>query len=412
VTSDLALLVLLIILSAVFSGAEIALTSLSPAKVRAMKGEKKFASSAIVRLKKKPQNLLVTILIGNNIVNILATVIATLWGLQVFGDNAAGIVTGGLTFIILVFGEITPKTFAQKFAEPFSRVVAYPLLWLIFVLWPIIWIFEKYIAGLMKLLKAEKSFHSLSEEELLAMVDMSTEEGVIEEHEQELIENVLEFDATTVEEVMTIEKNIECLEASTSINDAAHFIITHSHSRIPVYEKDLNNIIGILTVHDILRLTHHATKKEKIADLDFSKVILVPKTKTINALFKEFKKRRQHIAMVVDEHGKTVGLVTLEDILEEIVGEIVDEIDEEKTRLHKIDNVTWETPGDTPIEDVNDVLGIQLDFPEHQTVGLLILKELNRFPKHGEKIPYHGVEFQVKDMSRKKIEKVIITKLN
>ena len=180
-SSDLVLLIFLIILSGVFSGAEIALTTLSPAKVRAIKDDGKFASKAIVKLKKKPQNLLVTILIGNNVVNILTTVIATLWGVRVFGSNEVGIITGVLTFIILVFGEITPKTLAQKFAEPFSRILAYPLLWLTRLLWPIVWIFEKYISGLMKALKLEKSFHSLSEEELLAMVDISTEEGVIEE---------------------------------------------------------------------------------------------------------------------------------------------------------------------------------------------------------------------------------------
>ncbi|PIZ74576.1 hypothetical protein COY07_00390 [Candidatus Peregrinibacteria bacterium CG_4_10_14_0_2_um_filter_43_11] len=410
-SSDLILLLFLIFLSGIFSGAEIALTSLSVTKVRTIKKDGKFASKAIFKLKRKPENLLVTVLIGNNIVNILATVIATIWGVRVFGDNVIGVITGALTLVILVFGEITPKTFAQKFAEPFSRVVAYPLLWLTILLWPITWIFEKYISGLMKLLKVDKSFHSLSEEELLAMVDMSTEEGVLEEHEQELIENILEFDETMVEEIMTIEKNIEAIEVSKSIQEAAHFFVNHSHSRIPVYKGSLDNVIGILTVHDILRLIHQADKTKNLSKFPFTPVIVVPKTKSISDLFREFQRRHQHIAVVVDDRGQTVGLVTMEDILEEIVGDISDEQDCDAKLVHRVDNVTWEASGEATIEMINEAMDVELDYPEHQTVSLLILEELKRFPRQGEKLSYEHLIFQVTAMSKKRIEKVLIVKL-
>ena len=377
-----------------------------------MRGDRKFGSNAIRKLKKKPHDLLVTILIGNNLVNIFATVVATFWGINAFGDNAIGIVTGVLTFVILVFGEITPKTFAQKFAESYSRLIAYPLLLLTYILFPIIWLFDKFIQGLMKLLNVEHPIHTTSEEELLAMVDIGREEGVFEEGEQELIENVLEFSETTVEEIMTIERDIKAIENKTPIKEMVHYFVEHGHSRIPIYKEDINNIVGIMNVHDILRLLHEGLEEQSVEKIQYNPVIVVPKTKSIHQLFKEFQNRRQHIAIVVDERGETIGLVTMEDILEEIVGDIVDEHDKEEKTIFPVGKNEWEMSAETSIEDINEALDIELSYPEHQTIGLLILETLNRFPKQGEKIEYEGLEIQVKVMGKKKIETVVITKLN
>jgi len=409
VDADLWLLLALIILSASFSGAEIALTSMSPAKVRALKDTGKFGSKAVWKLKKSPENTLITILIGNNLVNILATVVATLWGVKQFGSNAIGIVTGVLTFVILVFGEITPKTLAQKYSSGFSRIVAHPLLALNFILYPVTWILNQFIHGLMKLFKAESPIHSMTEEELLAMVDIGTKEGVIEEHEQELIENVLEFTDTTVEEIMTLEKDIEALEAKATIQEASHFFVERSHSRIPVYKDSIDNVIGIITVHDILRLTHNNKDIETLADLHYQDVIVVPKTKSINKLFLEFKIRRHHIAIVVDEHGKTAGLVTLEDILEEIVGEIADEQDRDYKKVESIGKNEWVASGEATIEEINEALDVEIDYPEHKTISLLILEKLQGFPREGERITYGNLSMQVKEMGNKKIDKVLLT---
>lgn len=406
------LLIILIILSGAFSGAEIALTSLSPAKVKLLKEDQRFGAKAVFKLKSKPERLLITILIGNNLVNILATVVATIWGMAKFGDNAIGIVTGVLTFIVLVFGEITPKTFAQKYAENFARFMAYPLLWITYVLYPIIWLLNKFIHSLMRLFNTQNPINTMSEEELLAMVDIGTQEGVIEEHEQEFIENVLEFTDTSVEEIMTLEKDIESISTNTNIQEAAHFFVQHSHSRIPVYKESTDNVIGIVTVHDVLRLLHNPQDSKTLSDLHYQKIIIVPKTKSINKLFLEFKKRRQHIAMVVDEHGKIVGLATLEDILEEIVGDIADEQDRDEKSVRSIGKNEWEADGDATIEEINFVIQSEIEYPEHQTIGLLILEELHGFPREGEKIQYDGYEFQVTNMSKKKIEKVNIIKIS
>lgn len=410
-TSQLLLLIFLIFLSAAFSGAEIALTALSPAKVRAIGKDGKFGSKAIAKLKSRPQRLLITILIGNNLVNILATVIATVWAVRIFGNTAIGIVTGVLTFVILVFGEITPKTFAQKHAERFARSIAYPLLWLTKLLLPIIWIFEKFTQVLISGLKLKGPLHSVSEDELLALVDIGAKEGVIKEQEQELIENVLEFTDTTVEEVMTVKKDMEMLRVNTYIRDAVDFFLTHSHSRIPVYKETMHNMVGIVTVHDILRFLHDPNKDKTLEEFKLKHPIVVPKTKSISKLFHEFQRRRQHLAIIVDERGETVGLVTMEDILEEIVGDIVDEQDREERMIRQIGKNEWEASGEADIDELNEALAVNLNYPEHQTISLLILEKLHRFPKLGEKIVFENLIFQVKEMGKKKIETVHITKL-
>lgn len=411
--SYLLLLIFLILLSGVFSGAEIALTSLSPSKVSTLKEDHRFGSKAIYKLKKTPERFLITVLIGNNLLNTLVTVMATIWGTSAFGDAALGIVTGALTLIILIFAEITPKAFAQKHAVAVARITAYPILWIMYFfsyVIPIAWLLEKFIHALMKVMKAKNPIKSTSEDEILAMVDIGTQEGVIEEHEQELIENVLEFTETTAEEVMTTESEIEALNVDTTVREAARFFTTHSHSRIPVYKDNLDNILGILTVHDILKITHDDNPPATLRDVKYSLPIVIPKTKSISKLFQEFQKRRQHIAIVVDERGNTVGLVTMEDILEEIVGDIVDEQDKEEDKIKKIGKNEWLAEADITIEEINEALDVELDYPEHQTLSLLILEKLQSFPSLGERIMFENLELQVKKMSKKRIEEVLITK--
>ena len=409
--TKLLLLIFLIFLSGAFSAAEIALISLSQAKVRAISKDSKFGSKPIVRLKSRPQRLLITILIGNNLVNILATVIATIWAVEAFGGTGVGIVTGLLTFIILVFGEITPKTLAQKYSEKAARLLAYPLLWLTEILYPVIWIFEKFTQALISKLKIKQPLHSVSQDELLALVDIGTKEGVIQEQEQELIENVLEFSDTTVEEVMTVKKNMELLKIESTVDDAVHFFLTHAHTRFPIYKSTINNIVGILTVHEILMFLYDPQKKPNLSDFKLNPPIVVPKTKPINKLFHEFQRKGQHMAIVVDERGDTAGLVTLEDILEEIVGDIADEHDLQERNIWPTGVNEFEANGDTTIEELNKALDVKLDFPAHQTISLLILEKLRRFPKSEEKIVFENLIFQIKQMSPKKIETVTITKL-
>lgn len=204
---------------------------------------------------------------------------------------------------------------------------------------------------------------------------------------------------------------MEILKFDTPVTEAVHFFLNHSHSRIPIYKDSINNIVGVVNVHDVLRFLHGGQINQTLADFKLSSPILVPKTKSISQLFHEFQRRHKHLAIVVDEHGETVGLVTAEDILEEIVGDIVDEYDREEKMIRSIDKSQWEARGEATIEEVNETLGVELAYPEHQTVSLLILEQLHRFPKLGEKIAYENLIFQVKEMSKKKIETVDISKL-
>lgn len=408
----LILIIMLILIAAIFSAAEIAFASLSQAKVRSFQDDGRFASKALIHLKSHSEQLLITILLGNNLATILVGAMATIWGMETFGNAAIGIITGALTIVTLIVGEIIPKIFAQKHAETFARIFAYPILWLTYVLWPILWLMEKFVHGLVKVFKIKSSMQSVSEEELLALVEIGTKEGVIAEHEQDLIENVLKFTDTTVEEIMTLRKNIQVLAASTTISDAVTFFLAHCYSRVPVYEGNLDNIVGIVNVHDILRLTTQPGARKTLADMQFSHVITVPKTESINKLFKKFQRRKQHMGIVVDEFGGTVGLVTLEDILEEIVGDIVDEQDREFKKVYKIEKNKWEAFGESSIDEINAALKIELDYPGHQSISLLILEQLHRFPKQGEKVLFENIIIEIKSMSQKKIERVIIEKLS
>ncbi|MCL5260840.1 MAG: hemolysin family protein [Gammaproteobacteria bacterium] len=408
---NLLLIILLVFFTAAFSGAEIAFTSLSPAKVRTFQSDRRFASKAIFRLKTHSERLLIAILLCNNLGTILIGVIATIWGIKTFGSATVGVITGLLSLILLIVGEIIPKIFAQKYSEGFSRIIAYPMLWITYILFPVLWLIEKFVHGIIKACKIKSSMQSVSEEELLALVDIGTKEGVIGEHEQDLIENVLKFTDTTVEEIMTLEKNIQALGCKSTLQDAARFFVDNSFSRVPVYDGNIDNIIGILNVHEVLRLTMQPSNIKTLNEVQFTPVITVPKTESINQLFKKFQRRKQHMAAVVDEYGNTVGLVTLEDILEEIVGDIVDEQDREFKKIYKIEKNVWEAFGECTIEEINLALKIELGYPKHQPISLLILEQLHRFPKQGEKILFENIIIEVKLMSKKKIERVIIERI-
>lgn len=412
--SDIPLLILiftLILLSGVFSGAELALFSLSPAKIRSLIENKKKGAKAVQKLRDNPHDLLITILIGNNLVNILASVLSTVWASRTFGLNALAYVTGGITFLVLVFGEIVPKTFAQKYAELFSRIIAPFILFLGLVLKPLIILFTLITKGIMKIFGVDDSpLKSFTEEELLAMVDIGTEEGELDLDEKELIENVLDFSETTAEEVMTPRPQMDALDEDSTLEEAIKYVSEHSHSRIPVYRETIDNIVGILSVRQILDFWDKKSENTQLKDLNLGEPFIVPKSKLISNLFKDFKIKRTHLAIIVDEHGGVAGLVSLEDILEEIVGDIVDESDIEEVLIKKTGTHTWILSGDAIIEDINKEIGLELNAPEHKNISYLILEENKHIPKPGDIIHLKEVELLVEKISDNKIEIVRLLK--
>jgi len=364
--------------------------SLSPAQIRTMK------SITVKRLTANPHKLLITILIGNNLVNVWSSVYAAFIFEQVFHSASIAVVTAVMTFFILMFGEIIPKSFATTHSKRFSRLVAPPLLGFQTVLWPIIWVLEKCIAVLIKIFRGKGNHlkKKVTEEELKAMISIGAEEGSIENREKELIENVLEFTDTRVENIMTPRVEIEALPESTSVKEAAEFIVNHSFSRVPVYRKNVDHIVSVVSVKEVLEAMSDEEDNKTLSQIHPSKALKVPHSMKINRLFHLFQKKRTHMAIVLDEHGGTAGLITLEDVLEEIVGEITDETDLDETHYKKISDDTILASGRAVLEDLSDELGLIFPQPEYKTISYMIVEKLGRFPKKGEIIKFD--EFEVK----------------
>lgn len=411
--SDIYIFILLIFLSSLFSASEVAYIAITPARVESLVKRKYPASHVIQRLKRHSQRLLIVILIGNNLVNIGATVFMTNVAIELFGKQSLAAVTGLLTFLILVFGEIVPKTYAQRHAPGFAMVTAYPLLLMSYILFPVVWVFENFIKGLSKL-TGKGSYLTVTEEELLALVDIGKKEGTFEAQEKKFIENVLEFHDTNVEEIMTVRASMDVLRDDRTIAEAIEFFKDHNHTRIPVFHERMDNIVGLLTMHHVIE---HATDpdihKKKIRDIPLIQPLIVPSTRLISSLFRELQARRVHMAMVVDEHGTIDGLVTLEDILEEIVGEIEDERESEENTIQQVTEQRIVVDGSATLEEIEEALG--MDFSEetelHRTVSYMILKTLHRFPKEGEKVQFLNLEATVLKMGKRRIEQVELEKL-
>ncbi len=410
-SSQFLTLIALILLSGVFSGSETALVSVSQSKVDELVSKKAKNSKLLKKLKKDPHKLLITVLIGNNIVNIAASAYAAVIFTDIFGSSGIGIATGVMTFFILIFGEITPKSFAHQHAVGVSLLMVRPIYCLQIALFPLVWFFEKIVDLVNKMLGSKQTY-TVTEGELVAMLKIGAQEGSIEKQEREFIENVLEFNDIQVDEIMTPRVAIEALDCEMTIQEAVDFVIKHSHSRIPVYEKDLDNIIGIISLKDILKYYNQYSPKKKLKSLDLKIPLEVPFSKKIDALFREFQRKHIHMAIVIDEYGGTAGLVTLEDLLEEIVGEIVDESDVDETPIEIIDPKTILANGSTLVEDVSDFFRIKISDDEHDTINTFITEHLHRFPREGEIINFPRVKITILEMKKNIIEKVKIIKKN
>ena len=408
-SSSLILLLVLIVLSGLFSGSETALFSLSRAKVQALVASNVKGAKLIEALKNRPQKMLVIILLGNNVANVGATAVATVYFTKVFESAGLGLATGIMTLTILVFGEVLPKSVSTKFPVKVSQFVVYPLTLMEYVLFPIIWFFEKALTILVG-----EHIHYVSEDEVKAMVSMGAEEGSIEKHEQEFIENVLKFDDTSIESIMTPRTVLDALDADTTVAEAIEYANNSEHSRLPVYNENIDNIIGFVTVKRLLSVsTDEELLKKNLRDIELYEFIESPTTQLVNSLFIEFKKKRTHIALVYDEHGGVEGIVTMEDILEEIVGDMSDEADTEEDPILVLAHNSIVVEGDVPVEDVQAALDV--DMPSYDDKDLLswvILDFLKRFPEKGESVVIDHIKLTVEEMDGNKIEKVRAVKLS
>ncbi len=407
-TWQLISLIVLIAVSSFFSMSETALMSLSRIRLRHMVEEKVPRAKLVEKLTQDPNRLLGTILIGNNVANIGASAMATVLATNIFGDSGVGIATGIITILVLIFGEITPKSIAKQKSETVALIVARPIEFIVIIFKPFVYIFTAISSLFIKICGGNpdeaKSF--ITEEELKTMVGVSEEEGVLENVEKEMIFNVFEFADLQVKDIMVQRVDIVSVEEEASYDEVMEIIKNEQFSRIPVYNQTIDNIIGILNIKDLamienLREDFNILKyiREPFYTFEFKKIV---------ELFKEMKKTRNHMAVVLDEYGGTVGLVTLEDLVEEIVGDIEDEYDEENKSIEVIKDNEYVIDGNLRLHDISELIGINIDSEEFDSVGGLMISNLGRMPEEQEEVIVNNIKFIAKEIDKNRIKKVRI----
>src|SRR5918912_1262968 len=402
----------LIGLSAICSGLEIALFSLERGQLRRLVNEKRLGVNSLVKLKSNPKRMLTTVLLAVNLANIGAAAIATDVAVRAFGSLGIGVATGIMTFILLVFGDITPKAYCYAHAEKISLRFARLLLAIQYVLYPIVILLELITVGILKIIKVEERPKKLSEAELRAILDIGVEEKVLMKEEREMMKEVLEFHDTTVRAIMTPRNRIFTLSARALVWDALPQVTKSGFSRIPIIGDSKDNVIGIVHIRDMLRAVEANTSYMMLKDLA-RKPLFVSKDMPISKLLKEFQRRRIQTAIVVDEFGSTEGLVTLEDVIEELVGEIIDEKDVELQTLKKIDKQTLVLSGDAEIDDVNEALNIALPKgKDYSTISGLLHEHLQRIPQPGDKIGINNVSIRVEETGKNVPVRITLHKLD
>ncbi len=404
------ILIVLIVLSSFFSSAETALTTVSQHKLRALMEEGNRRAAKVIRITDNSGKLLSAILIGNNIVNISASSLATVLFTKLYGSHAAGITTGVLTLVVLIFGEITPKTVAKihnvKLALAYVDIIAF-LMW---VLTPVIWVLDLVCAGIFKLFGIDQNVEeTMTEGELRAIVNVSHEEGIIEGEEKEMITNVVDFGDSLAKDVMIPRVDMVFISVEDSVQDILDIYMTEQYTRLPVYEETKDNVIGILHVKDFF--FYYATHKDE--EFNIREILRDPfftyEYQKTSDLMNEMRKNPLSIAIVLDEYGVTAGLVTLEDLIEEIVGEIRDEYDdEERETVRQLEENVYEVDGSMNLEDLNDILGLEIHSEDYDSVGGHMIELLDHLPEEGEMAEEQNIKYTVKIIDKNRIEKLLV----
>ncbi|MDD1679897.1 MAG: hemolysin family protein [Methanomicrobiales archaeon] len=400
------LFIVCLVFSAIFSSSEVAIISITRARVRLLLQTKDRRAEHLASLKKTPDHTLITILIGNNIVNVAAASLATSIAIDIFGDAGVGIATFVVVLLLLVFGEIGPKIFAVRATESLALRTAPFIHFLSRVFFPFLWIYDR-LSGTSHLTVAFAK-PGITEEEIKGWIDLGKEEGAIEQDERELLYSVLEFSDTIAREVMTPRPDTVMIEDTQTPDQAIKVFNDTGYSRLPVFHDQIDNIVGILNVKDIFPVVLRRKEGVQIKDV-MKEPYLVPETKKIDDLLKEMRQKKVHMAVVVDEYGSFTGIVTIEDILEELVGEIQDEHDKEEPQLQQIEEGVYLVGGRMWVEDLNEELSLDLPITEdYETIAGLVTERLGHIPRKGETvyIEESGVTCVVMQMRRNRIASI------
>ncbi|MBS7148946.1 HlyC/CorC family transporter [Intestinibacter bartlettii] len=406
---QIGLLVVLLLGSGFFSASETSLMSLSKIRIRYMEDEGVKGAKLVGSLIEKSSDLLSSILVGNNIVNIAATSVSTSLFINIFGDGGVAIATAVMTVLVLVFGEITPKTIAANSPEKVAVVVSKPISIIMKITKPIVWVFNLLTGIIFKIMGIDndgvKPF--ITEEELKAMVNVSHEEGVLEMEEREIINNVFQFGDMQAKEAMIQRLDMVAIDIEDSYDEIIELFKSEKLSRLPVYQESIDDIVGILNIKDIIFLSDEEIENFDIKDY-VREAFFTYEFKKITQLLEEMKKEKTQMAIVVDEYGGTAGLLTIEDLVEVIVGDIDDEYDEEEEEIVKINDNEYLVEGSTKISDVNEQLGINLESEEFDSIGGFIIGYLKRIPEENEIIEVEDVKFKVESIDKNRINKIRI----
>ena len=401
-------LVICLVFSAFFSGSETALTSLSKLRIRAMIDEGVKNAKLIQKVTDNSSKLLSAILIGNNVVNIGASSIATVIATDLFGSKGAGIATGVMTILVLIFGEVTPKSYARDNAESISNLCAKPIAFFMFILTPFIFVLNIITGFIFKLLGNKKdNTPVVTENEFRTMVDVSHEEGILEGEEREMITNVVDFKSATAEEVMVPRIDMVAIPDDLSYEETVKVFKEKRFTRLPVYNETNDHIVGTLSFKDIMLLDDVKIDDFKVTDY-MKEPYFTYESKQCSKLFASMKRESISMAIVLDEYGGTAGLVTLQDLIEEIVGNIIDDTRDDEEDIVKIKDEEFIVNGATRLDDVNDILETDFENDEIESIGGYVISIIGRFPEKGEVIDDEKASFVIEKIDKNRIEKLRI----
>lgn len=408
-TGQLIAIIILLCLSAFFSSSETALTTVNQIRMRTLADNGDKRAARVLRVTGNPGKMLSAILIGNNIVNLSASSISTSLAIHLFGNTGAGIATGILTFLILIFGEVTPKTMATIKADSMSLTVAAPIGLLMKILTPVIFIINKLSLGLMFLLHVniKDAQKKMTEEELRTIVDVSQENGVIEHEERDMIHNLFDFGDAEAKEIMVPRIDMTFVQADATYQEVLDIFRQDMFTRLPVYEDSTDNVIGIINMKDFL--LQNDTPEFSVRNL-LREPYFTYEHKNTADLFLEMRKSSISLAIVLDEYGVTAGLITLEDLLEEIVGEIRDEYDaDEEDDITRISDREFYVLGSANLNDVSEALSLHFTSDDYDTIGGYCLGLLDHLPEKNEIIlTDNNILLRIDRMEKNRIERIYI----
>ena len=411
-TLYLVLLIACLILSAFFSSSETAFISLQRIRIEQLVNTKVRGAKRVANMVQQPEKLLSTILLGNNFVNTAAAAIATFLAVSLWGEEGVLIATIVVTIVLLIFCETTPKTIATRHAEKLSLAFAQPISALSWLLTPFVVALSWIASGFSKIFGGTPVPKSLaSEEEIRTMISVGHKEGTLEKEEAEMLHKVFEFGNNPVKDVMVPRTEVVWVKKGTKLADFLRLYTKSPLSRFPVYEDKMDNVIGILSVKDVLMAqAKKAISTEDTVDELIRPAYFAPETKRISELFAEMRDKNYRMTVVIDEFGGTAGVVSLSRLMEEIVGPVGDELAAIEKEYETLNEHTFQIDGGMRLEEANEKMGLKLPPGDYETVAGFVLNLLGRIPKRGQKIKYKGLQLVITEMKGLKIEKIMVTK--